>query len=55
MITLDKLNSIGDKVTAFILLKTSFNLEAIIRCLIDREYDCDKFEETKKFYVFYAK
>ena len=51
-IDLIQLRELRNKVTAVIFLKDSFNLEAIIRWMLDRKFASDNFKETKKLYVF---
>ena len=51
-IYLFQLRELKNKVTAVIFLKDSFNLESIIRWMLDRKFSSDNFIETKRFYIF---
>ena len=51
-ISLGELKDNKDRVTSVIFKKDEYTLEGIIRWLLDRNFNFDKFSETEKYYVF---
>jgi len=50
---LNELREHRSRVTAVRFLKKSFNIEAVLRWLIDRNYSYNSFHETSEYFVFW--
>lgn len=51
-LNLNELRELRSRVTAVLFLKKSFNIEAVIRWLIDRNYSYGNFHENSEYFVF---
>lgn len=51
-LNLNELRELRSRVTAVLFLKKSFNIEAVLRWLIDRNYSYGNFHENSEYFVF---